>query len=170
MKMGDGGYRPAFNVQFVSTTQGGVVVGVSVTNAGTDYGELEPMLDQLKTRYGQKPAEVLVDGGFATHKLIERMAEQNIDVYTPEKQRPGNPETPRRRKDSPAIADWRKRMASDAGQTIYQQRASTAEWVNAMARNRGLQQFNVRGLAKVTAVATWFALAHNVHRDLANRP
>ena len=170
MKMGDGGYRPAFNVQFAATTQGGVVVGVSVTNAGTDYEQLEPMLEQLQTRYDQQPAEVLVDGGFATHQIIERMAEQTIDIYTPEKQRPGNPETPRRRKDSPAIAAWRVRMNSDEGQAIYKQRASTAEWVNAMARNRGLQQFNVRGLAKVTTVATWFALAHNVHRDLANRP
>jgi len=31
-----------------------------------------------------------------------------------------------------------------------------------MARNRGLQQFLVRGLAKVKAVVLLFALAHNV--------
>ena len=45
---------------------------------------------------------------------------------------------------------------------MYADRAATAECVNAQARNRGLRQFVVRGLAKVTAVATWFAVAHNV--------
>jgi hypothetical protein len=33
---------------------------------------------------------------------------------------------------------------------------------HAQARNRGLTRFLVRGLAKVKAVATWYALAHNM--------
>lgn len=56
------------------------------------------------------------------------------------------------------------RIESTEGQAIYRQRAPTAEWINAMLRNRGLQQFPVRGLTKVNTVATYFALAHYVHR------
>jgi Transposase DDE domain len=60
-------------------------------------------------------------------------------------------------------------MATDAAQAIYQERAATAECVNAQARNRGLQQFGVRGLRKVRAVLLWFALAHNLLRSVALR-
>ena len=55
-------------------------------------------------------------------------------------------------------------MGTDAAQEIYKQRAATAECVNALARQRGLEQFLVRGLRKVRAVATLFALAHNLRR------
>ena len=58
-------------------------------------------------------------------------------------------------------------MASAQAREIYKERAATAECANAQARNRGLHQFPVRGLAKVTAIALWFALAHNMMRILA---
>lgn len=46
---------------------------------------------------------------------------------------------------------------------IYQQRATTAETVNAETRTyRGLGAFLVRGLRKVRCVALWAALAYNV--------
>jgi hypothetical protein len=60
-------------------------------------------------------------------------------------------------------------MATPEAQVIYRQRAATAEWVNALARNRGLQQFRVRGLERVRSVLLWFALAHNLDRTLAIR-
>lgn len=37
-------------------------------------------------------------------------------------------------------------MGTDAGKAVYKEGAATAECVNALARNRGLQRFNVRGL------------------------
>ncbi len=61
-------------------------------------------------------------------------------------------------------AEWRQRMGTEAAKQIYQERASTVECVNVLARQRGLTQFQVRGLAKVKIIATWFALAHNVLR------
>jgi hypothetical protein len=66
--------------------------------------------------------------------------------------------------DSPSVAAWRQRMGSDEAKEIYKERASTAECVNAIARNRGLQQFRVRGLRKVRAVLLWYVLAHNLIR------
>lgn len=38
MQMPDGGFRPAYNVQFATDGAHGVIVGVAVTNAGTDAG------------------------------------------------------------------------------------------------------------------------------------
>jgi transposase len=64
MKMGDGGFRPAFNVQFATTADPArVIVGVAVTNRGSDAGQSPPMLDQVAQRTGVRPAALLVDGG-----------------------------------------------------------------------------------------------------------
>ena len=61
-------------------------------------------------------------------------------------------------------------MGTDEAKELYKQRAPTAEWVNAQARNRGLGRFLVRGLDKVKAVATWFAITHNMARYFALEP
>ena len=58
-------------------------------------------------------------------------------------------------------------MATDEAKEIYKERASTAECVNAQARNRGLYQVRVRGGPKVRAVVLWYVLAHNLMRMVA---
>jgi hypothetical protein len=65
------------------------------------------------------------------------------------------------------MGEWRRRMKTPKAREIYKERASTAECVNAIARNRGLCQFLVRGLKKVRAVVLWYALAHNLMRAVA---
>ena len=166
MKMADGGYRPAYNVQFTTATDSQIIVGVDVSNIGSDLGQLSPMLDQVEQRYGERPAQWLVDGGYARHDDIEDADGRGTTVYAPVPK----PKDPSRDPhvalldDNQAIAQWRERMGSDAAKDIYKQRAATAECVNAIARGRGLMQFVVRGLNKVKAVALWYAIAHNMMR------
>lgn len=166
MKMADGGFRPAYNVQFTTTTNSQIIVGVEVNNCGSDLGQLSPMLDQVEKRYGGCPAEWLADGAFASNADIEDAHRRGTTVYAPVR----HPRDPSRDPhvalpdDSEALAQWRQRMGSDAAKEIYKQRAATAECVNAIARGRGLTQFLVRGLDKVKAVALWYALAHNLMR------
>jgi len=173
MKMADGGFRPAFNGQLATDTAAQVIVGVDATNIGSDRAQLAPMTEQLQRRYGQAPAEMLVDGGFVNHDEIIAVARPAVGctVYAPVpvprdptrdpyQPCPGDPEV---------IAQWRQRMGTEAAKTIYKERAATSECVNAIARNRGLGQFVVRGLAKVKAVVLWFALAHNLMRAVALR-
>jgi transposase len=143
IKFADGGFWPAYNVQFSTDTGSGVIVGVEVTNAGTDSEQLTPMLDQLEKRYEAMPAEVVVDGGFATIESIENAAERNCTAYAPLKDKAKQEEAgkdphARKKGDSDAIADWRSRMGTELGKTIYLLRCQTAEWVNAQCRNRGL--------------------------------
>jgi IS5 family transposase len=166
MKMGDGGFRPAFNVQLATATDSQVITGADTTNSGGDQGQMAPMVEQHHERYGQVPGEALVDGGFAKKDDIEQVERNGTTVYAPV-QKPKDPQrdphTPRD-DDSPEVAAWRQRMATDEAKAIYRQRAATAECVNALARNRGLQRFLVRGLRKVKAVVLWYALAHNLMR------
>jgi IS5 family transposase len=67
------------------------------------------------------------------------------------------------------VAAWRQRMVTPEAQAIYKDRAATAECVNALARNRGLRQLLVRGVAKVKAIALWYAIAHNLRRAVSLR-
>jgi transposase len=169
MKMPDGGFRPAYNVQLATATDGGVIVGVDVTNAGTDAAELPPMLEQLEHRTGVRPAEALVDGGFATVDAIDRAERGGTAVYAPPKDEQkqlaaGQDPYAAKKSDTEATAVWRARMGTAEAKAIYQQRASTAEWVNAQARNRGLYRVSVRGRPKVVVVVLWYALAHNFDR------
>lgn len=171
MKMGDGGFRPAFNVQLATATASQVITGVDTTNSGGDQGQMAPMVEQHHERYGQVPDEALVDGGFAKKEDIEQVERNGTTVYAPvqkSKDPQRDPHTPRD-DDSPEVAAWRQRMATDEAKAIYRQRAATAECVNALARNRGLQRFLVRGLRKVKAVVLWYALAHNLMRAVTLR-
>jgi transposase len=168
MKMADGGFRPAFNVQYATAVDSQIITGVEVTNSGGDQGKMAPMVEQHRTRYGQAPAEILVDGGFVKKEDIDRVSipQGATTVFAPvmkSKDPNRDPHEPRD-DDSPAVAEWRRRMSTDEAKETYKQRASTAECVNAQARNRGLQRFLVRGLSKVKAIALWYALAHNVMR------
>ncbi len=171
MKMGDGGFRPAFNVQLATATDSEIITGVDVTNSGGDQGQLAPMVEQHEARYEEVPGEALVDGGFVKKEDIEKVEQGGTTVYAPvqkSKDPQRDPHTPRA-DDSPEVAAWRQRMATDEAKAIYRQRAATAEYVNAVARNRGLQQFRVRGLRKVKAAVLWYALAHNLMRGVALR-
>jgi hypothetical protein len=166
MKMADSGFRPAYNVQFATDTATRVVVGVDVTNIGSDQGQMRPMFEQLHQRYARGPREYLADGDFTNLHDIDHLERAGVRVYAPPR-RPRNPDRPVHApvdRDTPATRIWRKRMAGEEAQRIYRQRASTAEFVNAQARNHGLRQFVVRGLAKVRTIALWHALAHNLQR------
>jgi transposase len=164
MKMADGGYRPAYNVQFAADCGSQVIVGVEVITTGSDMGQLTPMAEQVRARCGACPGSVLADGGFAAHRDIEAASGRGCTVYVPvpKPKGPKQDRHARHRGDSDAVAAWRTRMATEEAKAIYKGRAATAECVNAQARNRGLVRLLVRGLAKVKAIALWFAIAHNV--------
>jgi transposase len=172
MKMADGGYRPAYNVQLATTVEGGVIVGVSVTDQGVDSGQLEPMVEKIESLYESRPEEYLVDGGFVDQEAIERTEAAGTRVFAPvpcAEKLAGQGKDPyaRRPEDTDGVAAWRERMGTTEGKEEYKNRASTAEWVNAQARNHGLRQFMVRGIDKVLSSTFWYALTHNFERHKA---
>jgi transposase len=179
MKMADGGYRPAYNTQFVSDCDTQVIVGVEVSTSGSDMAQLAPMVEQVEQRLDEIPPQWLVDGGYPAHEQIDAVADKT-EVYAPvpearakkddegkDTQQDKHQPKPQ---DSQAVAQWRQRMAEEESKVLYKLRAATAECVNAQARNRGLQRLPVRGLAKVRCIALLFALAHNLMRTVALVP
>ena len=170
MKMSDGGFRPAYNVQFMTDVDGHAIVGVAVTNTGSDQHEVEPMLAQVRRRTGRAPTDVLADGGYVNTPTLVQTAADGITFYAPVPKGdhgPGSGKAP----PLPAVQAWRTRMATDEAKTIYKARAATAERVNADARrHRGLTDMPVRGLPKISTWVLWIALAHNMMRTMAIVP
>lgn len=165
MKMADVGFRPAFNLQFATTTEEGVIVGVGVTNIGSDKSQLLPMLEQIERRTGQRPDEHLVDGGYVNLEAIDKAGAGGTQVYAPVPQKKGQPVSYEPKPDDPpGAAEWRKRMGTEEAKRTYKDRAATAELVNAdLKAHRGLA-LPVRGLNKVLTIGVWYALAYNMMR------
>jgi len=165
MKMADGGYRPAYNIQLVADSAHQVIVGVEVSTSGSDQQQAPPLMRQVYQRLGTLPEQWLMDGGFAAHAAIEQVEAAGPQVLAPVPQ----PKDRTRDRyapcptDSAPIAAWRQRMGTEEAQETYRLRAATIECVNAQARSRfGVQQLRVRGTAKVRCVALWVALTHNL--------
>jgi transposase len=172
MKMPDGGYRQAYNVETVTDVKHGLVVSVAVTNQGSDNGQLGEQMEQVWRQQQTLPAAVLADSGFADLQDVERLEGRGVRVLMPPKNErreraAGRDPYARKRRDSAAVARWRARMGTAAAQQQYRQRAAVAEGVHAQQANRGWRRFRLRGLAKVGVEALWQALAHNVVRLLA---
>ena len=168
MKMANGGYNPAANVQLAVDTESRAILGVDVSNEGSDSAGLsEPMRQQVERRTGGKVKQHLVDGGYMRTEDIVRAHQQGVELFVPPKpaRNPGNRgrELEPKPGDPDAVRAWKQRMASEEGKKIYKDRAATSETVNADLRTyRGLVPLTVRGAQKITCVALWCALAHNL--------
>lgn len=169
MKMPDGGFRPAYNVQFVTDGATRMIVSVDVSNNGSDGGQMAPMHEHVCRRYGEIPDNYAVDGGFVTNADITAVEQAGSQVAAPMphakriKKRGGDPHA-RRSGDSDQMAAFRERMRTDEAKAVLKQRPSIAEFPNAECRNRGLHQFRIRGLEKVRTATLWYAITFNFMR------
>ncbi len=169
MKMGDNGFRPAYNVQFANDVDALVIVSVDVTNKGSDAGLLAPMYDDVCERYGTVPSQYSGDGGFSKKEGVTHVERNGTKFYGPlynERKQLEAGEDPyaARPGESPEYTEFRERMGTEEAKAIYARRAAAAEFPNANCRNQGLTQFSVRGLLKAKAESLWHALAYNLRR------
>ena len=164
MKMADGGFRPAYNVQVITDPASGFIVGTAIDTTGSDRGLLRKALDKVKQTYNKVPKLILADGGYFAAPDIEWVHGQTpiITTYVPltTSKHGTDPCTPRSN-DGPGVAALRQRMQGEEGKTIYKLR-SPAELPHARLRNTGLSQFVLRGASKARIQATWAALASNL--------
>jgi transposase len=166
MRMADGGYRPAYNWQWVVDTKRRVITEVKVVKVGSDGGQMGPMLEQEEADYGRLPKQWLVDGNFVNLPVIEKAeSEKKVEVLAPvpKPKVEGRDRYVPLPKDGPGVGAWRERMGTEAGKELYKQRAASVECVNAQARDRyGVYQVRVRGPEKVESVGWWVALTHDL--------
>lgn len=168
MKMGDGGFRLAYNVQFSTSTDKNVIVGVDVVNT-LDPGTLVPMMQQVQENLRKAncptPSKWLVDSAYANNDDLDKAQQHfpNITVYsTPTSNHKNVDPLEPRKNDKPAMRELRERMKSEKAKKIYNKRGAAAEHSNAMTKNMGMREFLVNGLSKIKHMALLYAIAHNM--------
>lgn len=166
MKMADGGFRPAYNVQRATagSPMGGprTIVGVRVTNVGSDMGSVSPMLDDIERRTGHLPAVLLADANHGDHESIRNAAARGVTALIPLPTPRAGATGAKADNDAP-IEAWRARMQTPEAKEQLRARASLCELPNADFKSRlGLGHLLVRNLGKVTCVVLLTALAHNL--------
>jgi transposase len=132
MRMPDGGTRPAYNLELATDCHSRAIVGVEMTNAGSDAGQDAPMRDQVEARAEEAVEEHLMDGNVVTLEGIDRAAVEEVTIYAPVPQprKAGVDRYVPKPTDSAAVAAWRQRMGTAAAQALYKQRSSTIETIN----------------------------------------
>jgi len=80
MKNSEGGYGPSYNVQLSADVTADVIVGVDVTQAYVDCGELDGGVKRVEEGTGQPPKQIIVDAGYTTRHNIIAMKHRGIDL------------------------------------------------------------------------------------------
>lgn len=165
MKMPGSGFAPAYNVQLATAgdPQGGprTIVGVRVTNVGSDYGSVGPMIDDIEQKCGKRPSVLLADNGHASSADIRAAADRGVTaLIAPQGRSMRKPPNP---SEDPAVASWRDRMRTDEAKEQMRARASLCELSNAHIKTRfSMASLLVRGLTNVTCMVLLSALTANL--------
>jgi transposase len=168
MKMGDGGFRPAYNIQLAVAGKetGGprTIVGIQVTNVGSDMGSLTPMANDVEARTGQLPGAVIADTNHFKRADMRAMEERGIHpIVPPPRPRP----TTATGEQRISVDDWRKAQMSPEDQQIYRRRASLSELANAVLKGTyRLDRLLVRTLPRVTSTILLYSLCFTLHQNL----
>lgn len=136
MKMADGGFRPAYNVQLATGEKTQLIAALEVSDQGSDMNEMVPLHAQLVRRYDHTPALWLADGGYPKHTAIEHLSRCGTQpVIPPAKSRKKDFDPlVLQSTDSDELARWRGLMASDEGKALYKRRSASIECTNAQLR------------------------------------
>lgn len=162
MKMPNSGFAPAYNIQFATDTKSKAIVGVKAVQAGNDYGQLEQMKRQVEKRLGYSVKEIIADAGYLEHEDIEKISTTTCTAYI-------SADRIDKKSKCTTLREMKALMETPEAKAKYNQRAATAEFVNARIRTRGFTQVLVTGLAKVQVLATLFAIGNNMLLWMSNQ-
>jgi len=83
MQQPGGGFAPSYNVQISTDAKAVAIVGVGVSQAGNDAGELIPAVERIEANLGQVPQQMVVDGSFINQQNLVEMESRKIEVIGP---------------------------------------------------------------------------------------
>ena len=62
MRHADGGFSPSYNLQLSTDAVSKMIVGVGISQNSSDFEELKPAMEEVKSNTGQAPQQLVVDG------------------------------------------------------------------------------------------------------------
>jgi len=169
MKMGDGGFRIAHNIQFATGADSRVIYGVIAGNE-LDPSTLPDLMLQVHRRANDLKLNTfknwLADSAYSSKENIDFIGNTFPDctLYSPPQViKKADPKVVRKN-DSEHVIAWRNRLDSEEMKEIYPKRGSTAEFSNAQVKNHGMTKFLVRDRRKVFGASCLHAISHNLQR------
>jgi transposase len=163
MRMSDGGTRPAYNVQLGTDSKSRAIVGVIVTNQGSDQGLTGAMREHVESRTGIKVCTHVTDGGYINKDVIEREESAGVACVIPLPINRKGQVSNSQPSDGPGVKAWRQRMQTEEAKAKIKQRGGIAETPNAeLKMQRGMERMLVRGIEKVKAVMLLGAILYNL--------
>lgn len=169
MKMGDGGFRLAYNVQLATGMDSRVIFGVDVVTT-LDPGTAPIMMAMVHSRLRrlnmESPRNWIGDCAYSSKSDVEAATNlyPNCRYYAPPKVTKKCDPKKHLKTDSEAIMKWRNLIDNEEVKELYKRRCSTAEFSNAQMKQRGWREFLVRGMEKVKSCALLNAISQNVAR------
>lgn len=146
-----------------------LTVGQRTTQAVSDSDSLLPMVKQVETTWGERPAEVSADSAFFSVQNLQQLERWGIAGYVPDAHLTG--ELQQRRAplktiaDSPVHRRMRDKLRSPAGQARYRRRQTLVEPVfGVLKEQRGMRHLRLRGLSKAGTEVALYCTAFNLTR------
>ena len=159
------GFIQGYNAQAAVDGADQIVVAHGLTNHGSDQAQLTPLVDAIQTNTGRSPKEVSADAGYCSEANLEALEVRGIRGYVATgRQRHGQASaTGRGRQQGPRAQAMRTRLRRGGFKSRYRFRKQTVEPVFGQIKQaRGLRQFLLRSLAKVSHEWALICTAHNL--------
>ena len=164
MKTSADGFQQCYNAQVAVEGQNQLIVAVEVCSNASDQGRLVPLVQEVETTHGERPATVLADAGYCNEADLAKLQALGVDGHVA-LGREGRRQVAVDAEKHPAKAAMAEKLATEAGRAQYAQRKWLAEapigWIKEAL---GFRRFSLRGLNKVQGEWDLVCLALNVKR------
>jgi hypothetical protein len=160
------GFVQGYNAQTAVNEQQ-VVLAAEITNASTDFSQLDPMVtatldESNRAGIRRLPEAVAADAGYWNEQQMDEVvANKHIPVLVaPDK---GSRATPKRWLNGGRATWMRALLASEHGRELYGKRKQTVEPLYGDTKhNKGFIRFRRRGRTKVRTEFRLLMMAHNL--------
>jgi transposase len=170
-------FEQCYNAQAVVDAEGSqLVLGTRVSTCASDRNELVADVDQIPLSAGP-PSKVLADSGYACEEQVNRLQDQQIEVYVStgaesihqHRQHDLRPRHRRRESAKEPKAPWllemKEKLQTEEARALYALRKQTVEPVFGIIKQvMGFRQFLLRGHEKVSGEWELVSLAYNMKR------
>ena len=164
MKTSSEGFQQCYNAQVAVSGENQLIVATGVSSNASDQGWILPLVEEVRTTFGEQPETVLADAGYCNEGDWAALEERAVDAYVA-LGREGKQEVGVNADQYPATARMGKKLATSAGRAQYAQRKWLSEAPNGWIKEiLGFRRFSLRGLTKVQGEWDLVCLALNVRR------
>ena len=171
MKNADKAFIQGYNGQAGVDVDSQIIVAAQLSDQAADGPHLVGMVEQVEQTTGKRPQEILADAGYFSEDNVTTLQERGMSVLIPPervrhrqwRECSSPPSSPPPPKDTSVSERMRYQLKMPENRERYRMRQQSVEPVFGQIKQaRGLRQFLLRGLDKVSALWQLECAAHNV--------